>query len=169
MHLNNIILCVSKLCTDGGTLPLVPASDPVSSSRIGCEAIGGAASAVFPKFRCSPCVPSTWPSVYAPNQHLSLCFRLKADTEPVGVKPGLEASSPQVLVGRGRSSEGAVLENCPPARIYIQVHPGDHSCLVTKTERVWGRHLAHSMPPQPCPGSEPESPLCTQEWMDSGP
>lgn len=169
MHLNNVILHVSKLCTDGSTLPLVPASYPGSSPRLGCEAIGGAASAVLPKLRCPPCVPSTWPSVYAPNQHLFLCFRLKADGEPVGIKPGSEANSLQVLVGRGSPSEGTVLENCPLAKLYIQAHPGDHSCLVTKTERIWGRHLAHSMPPQPCPGSEPESPLCTQEWMDSGP
>lgn len=122
MHLNNVILCVSKLCKDGGTLPLAPASDPVSSSRLGREANGGAASAVFPKLRCPPCVPSTWSSVYAPNQHLFLCFRLKADREPVGVKPGSEASSLEVLVGRGSPSEGAVLENCPPAKLYIQVH-----------------------------------------------
>lgn len=149
--------------------PLVPASDPVSSSRIGCEAIGGAASAVFPNSRCSPCA-----------KHMALRLCSKPTPFPLlqaegrwrtrwGLNRKQEASSPQVLVGRGRSSEGAVLRICPPARIYIQVHPGDHSCLVTKTERVWGRHLAHSMPPQPCPGSEPESPLCTQEWMDSGP
>ena len=92
---------------------------------------------MFPKLRCPPCVPGTWSSVYAPNQHLFLCFRLKADRGPVGVKPGSEASSLEVLVGRGRPSEGAVLENCPPAKLYIQVHPGDHSRLVTKTERVW--------------------------------
>lgn len=79
--------------------------------------------------------------VYAPNQHLSLCFRLREQIRAVGVKPGLEASSPQVLVGRVDPQRGS-FGKAPPARIYIQVHPGIHSCLRHKDRKGLG--------PSPC-------------------